>query len=190
MERLEEIQREVEGAFDRAVNEPKISSREELIKSNSVTLLPKKKSVNRTGGEDIASLTKSENSTASVLTNTMDSTVEYRWSPNVPMMTQNISSLKRSQESGGQDGGEEMLNKIDSAVPNLKETEKETGKEKEKEGNKKSSDPELNSMRKHMTRLYDELLSTYEDVVYIGEDVQHGGYYLVTEGLAAKHPLR
>ena len=186
MERFEEIQRDVEGAFDRAVNEPKISSREELIKSNNVTLLPKKKSINRTGGENIASLTKSENNTVSVLTSTMDSTFEYRWSPNVPMMTQNISSLKRSQESGGRDGGEEILNKIDSVIHNLKEI----GKEKEKEGNKKSSDPELNSMRKHMTRLYDELLSTYEDVVYIGEDVQHGGYYLVTEGLAAKHPLR
>ena len=34
-----------------------------------------------------------------------------------------------------------------------------------------------------MTRLYDELLTNAEDIVYIGEDVQHGGYYLVTENL-------
>ena len=27
----------------------------------------------------------------------------------------------------------------------------------------------------------DELLSKHEDVVYIGEDVEHGGYYLVSE---------
>jgi pyruvate/2-oxoglutarate/acetoin dehydrogenase E1 component len=27
-------------------------------------------------------------------------------------------------------------------------------------------------------------------MVYIGEDVEHGGYYLVTEGLKAKYPLR
>lgn len=27
-------------------------------------------------------------------------------------------------------------------------------------------------------------------LVYIGEDVEHGGYYLVTEGLASKHKIR
>jgi 2-oxoisovalerate dehydrogenase E1 component len=45
-------------------------------------------------------------------------------------------------------------------------------------------------MRKHMTAVFDELLSTTRDVVYIGEDVTHGGYYLVTDGLAKKHPMR
>lgn len=45
-------------------------------------------------------------------------------------------------------------------------------------------------MRKHMTRVYDELLTKHKDVVYVGEDVRHGGYYLVTEGLAAKHSSR
>ena len=49
---------------------------------------------------------------------------------------------------------------------------------------------EVDTMRKHMTRLYDELLRTNTDMVYIGEDVQHGGYYLVTEGLAKSFPLR
>ena len=43
-------------------------------------------------------------------------------------------------------------------------------------------------MRKHMTRLYDELLSTNKNCMYIGEDVEHGGYYLVTDGLKKKHP--
>ena len=42
-------------------------------------------------------------------------------------------------------------------------------------------------MRKNMTRLFDEILSNNSDTVYIGEDVQHGGYYLVTEGLAKKY---
>jgi 2-oxoisovalerate dehydrogenase E1 component len=46
------------------------------------------------------------------------------------------------------------------------------------------------AMRKHMTRVYDELLTEHKDVIYIGEDVSHGGYYLVTEGLAAKHRNR
>lgn len=43
-------------------------------------------------------------------------------------------------------------------------------------------------MRKHMTRIYDEFLANDPSVVYLGEDVRHGGYYLVTEGLAAKYP--
>jgi 2-oxoisovalerate dehydrogenase E1 component len=46
------------------------------------------------------------------------------------------------------------------------------------------------AMRKHMNRVYDEILKNQPDTIYIGEDVTHGGYYLVTEGLAAKHPNR
>ncbi len=41
-----------------------------------------------------------------------------------------------------------------------------------------------------MTRVVAETLGKYPDVVYIGEDVQHGGYYLVTDGLAKKYPGR
>lgn len=48
----------------------------------------------------------------------------------------------------------------------------------------------LENMRKQMTRVFDEILGTQSDTVYIGEDVQHGGYYLVTDGLAAKYPYR
>jgi 2-oxoisovalerate dehydrogenase E1 component len=47
-----------------------------------------------------------------------------------------------------------------------------------------------NVMRKHMTRVFDEQLGLHEDLVYIGEDVQHGGYYLVTDGLYKKYPYR
>ena len=42
-------------------------------------------------------------------------------------------------------------------------------------------------MRKLMTRFYDELLTEHSNAVYIGEDVTHGGYYLVTDGLRKKH---
>eukprot|EP00943_MAST-04B_sp_MAST-4B-sp1_P008904 g8904.t1 len=62
-----------------------------------------------------------------------------------------------------------------------------------KRGRKKSDvddGEKFQVMRKHMTRLYDELLTNAEDIVYIGEDVQHGGYYLVTENLHKKFPLR
>lgn len=49
---------------------------------------------------------------------------------------------------------------------------------------------ELHPMRKHMTEVIDEMLAKYTNLVYIGEDVTHGGYYLVTDGLAKKYPFR
>ncbi|KAG7358941.1 dehydrogenase E1 component [Nitzschia inconspicua] len=45
-------------------------------------------------------------------------------------------------------------------------------------------------MRKHMTRVLEEVLEADPSVVYLGEDVRHGGYYLVTEGLSSKFPKR
>jgi pyruvate/2-oxoglutarate/acetoin dehydrogenase E1 component len=45
-------------------------------------------------------------------------------------------------------------------------------------------------MRKHMTRVIEEAMEADPSVVYLGEDVRHGGYYLVTEGLAKKFPKR
>jgi len=45
-------------------------------------------------------------------------------------------------------------------------------------------------MRKNMTRCLLDLMDQHQDMVYVGEDVRHGGYYLVTEGMAEKHPHR
>ena len=45
-------------------------------------------------------------------------------------------------------------------------------------------------MRKLMTRVYAESMAADDTVVYIGEDVRHGGYYVVTEGLVDKFPGR
>lgn len=45
-------------------------------------------------------------------------------------------------------------------------------------------------MRRSMTRVLDELLEERPQLVYVGEDVQHGGYYRVTEGLRDKHGWR
>ncbi|CUE89681.1 pyrimidine-binding dehydrogenase, putative, partial [Bodo saltans] len=45
-------------------------------------------------------------------------------------------------------------------------------------------------MRKHMTKIFDDAMTSQPDIVYIGEDVQHGGYYMVTDGLDKKHPGR
>ena len=46
------------------------------------------------------------------------------------------------------------------------------------------------TMRKHMTREIHATLENNADVVYIGEDVRHGGYYLVSDGLAKSFPTR
>eukprot|EP01065_Artemidia_motanka_P042786 TRINITY_DN5793_c1_g1_i1.p1 TRINITY_DN5793_c1_g1~~TRINITY_DN5793_c1_g1_i1.p1 ORF type:complete len:824 (+),score=262.69 TRINITY_DN5793_c1_g1_i1:72-2543(+) len=45
-------------------------------------------------------------------------------------------------------------------------------------------------MRKRMTQVLEEALASDPSLVYIGEDVEHGGYYLVTDGLAKKFPGR
>ena len=45
-------------------------------------------------------------------------------------------------------------------------------------------------MRKHMTGVISEVMDAHKDVVYIGEDVTHGGYYLVTDQLVDKFPSR
>lgn len=45
-------------------------------------------------------------------------------------------------------------------------------------------------MRKHMTRVLEEILGANPLAVYVGEDVEHGGYYLVTEGLKKRFPVR
>lgn len=45
-------------------------------------------------------------------------------------------------------------------------------------------------MRKLMTQGIAEALADNPSLVYLGEDVEHGGYYLVTEGLAKRFPGR
>ena len=39
------------------------------------------------------------------------------------------------------------------------------------------------TMRKNMTKVYDEVLTEQAEAIYIGEDVEHGGYYLGTDNL-------
>eukprot|EP00930_Biecheleria_cincta_P013934 TRINITY_DN12192_c0_g3_i1.p1 TRINITY_DN12192_c0_g3~~TRINITY_DN12192_c0_g3_i1.p1 ORF type:complete len:807 (+),score=138.60 TRINITY_DN12192_c0_g3_i1:212-2422(+) len=55
---------------------------------------------------------------------------------------------------------------------------------------KKSSSGRRAVMRKHMTRVLHETLESVPEAVYLGEDVRHGGYYLVTDGLATAFPSR
>ena len=84
-------------------------------------------------------------------------------------------------------------NKISKEESNKKKEniDKGSGENNEKhivEVNNEKNKPD--TMRKNMTKLYDEILSMNIDTVYVGEDIEHGGYYLVTEGLAKKYPMR
>jgi len=45
-------------------------------------------------------------------------------------------------------------------------------------------------MRKHMNQVLHEVMAKDSSIVYLGEDVRHGGYYRVTEGLADEFPSR
>lgn len=48
----------------------------------------------------------------------------------------------------------------------------------------------IHTMRENMNQVYHELLQLFPQTVYVGEDVRHGGYYLVTEGLHDKYGHR
>ncbi len=97
---IREFQLIVEEAFNAAVNEPKITSREALVHSNSSPLA-------RTASQTTSSVA--------------------------------IRTAGEAVASTAQDDNR----------------------------------PEV--MRKQMTRVYDEILGTQKDAVYIGEDVEHGG---------------
>ena len=93
------------------------------------------------------------------------------------------------------DDREELMRRTTPAkAPPL--TPKATGTKKTKEAASTKEDSTTTKvekpqvMRKHMTRVIDEALEKDRRVVYIGEDVEHGGYYLVTTGLAKKYPGR
>jgi 2-oxoisovalerate dehydrogenase E1 component len=115
---VEEMEALVENAFDIAIKEPKITSRENLIRSNSSAMVA-----------------------------------------SAPSQIRFHSVQKKSTRKDVNEG----------STP---------------------SDGRPEVMRKQMTRVFDEVLAENADVAYIGEDVEHGGYYLVTDGLAGKYPGR
>ncbi|GKY94343.1 hypothetical protein MPSEU_000400200 [Mayamaea pseudoterrestris] len=47
----------------------------------------------------------------------------------------------------------------------------------------KDSSGKREVMRKHMNRVIMEVMERHDDLVYLGEDCRHGGYYVVTEGI-------
>lgn len=81
---------------------------------------------------------------------------------------------------------QDMLDRVAAKlinVPRLSEQEREVHLDSPKKGKREV-------MRKQMTRVFEEIMEKDEKVVYIGEDVEHGGYYLATEGLVKKFPGR
>jgi len=46
------------------------------------------------------------------------------------------------------------------------------------------------TMRKNMTLGFEEIMTDNPNIVYIGEDIEHGGYYLVTDKLKEKFKYR
>ncbi len=122
-------------AFDLAVEEPKITSREALVAGNSKPLSPSPMSVSSSSSGGSASGDA------------------VKWLVSRDLDTQ----LRLTGRVVVHGRGGDALN-----------TEVEVGKE--------VSDKERpEAMRKQMTRVFDELLSVHKDMVYIGEDVQHGG---------------
>ena len=68
---------------------------------------------------------------------------------------------------------------------------KETSEAKAAEVGAGNAPAERLVMRKLMTGVLGEILSQKDGKgIYIGEDVEHGGYYLVSDGLKEKYPLR
>ena len=68
--------------------------------------------------------------------------------------------------------------------------EKSGGNAITKETKTFSTSQKLEVMRKAMTRVLEESLENEPSVVYIGEDVEHGGYYLVTDQVGQANQLQ
>ena len=214
LERYDYIAGAVEAAFDTAVVEPKVTSRESLIAQNSAPHAPRAaahfKSAllptsARRGGDPGEGTTSSDDVYLSVcssdsLTSGFCKYVLHGQRPflspisdggpgsaSVTASTQDQLHLSDLNQSN-RDSGELIGGAPASTLHSI--TGQEAGNRSSYSEGRSRPMGEVDTMRKHMTRLYDELLRMNTDMVYIGEDVEHGGYYLVTEGLAKSFPLR
>jgi 2-oxoisovalerate dehydrogenase E1 component len=82
----------------------------------------------------------------------------------------------------------EMLERVAQPMVTLPSLPQELLKQSKFSATSKTNKRDV--MRKHMTRVIDEVMEANSRVVYIGEDVEHGGYYLVSDGLVKKYPKR
>ena len=238
LERYDYIAGVVENAFDIAVMEPKITSRERLVSQNSAPYAPrapahyegtplpqsnsKSSKSNRSEGSgggtraiggDIVylSVCMSDSATSGFCkyvlhdqSGAMQATSDYS-TGGAPVavptsdqlaipdldhrVTSNELESRLEERSHGSSAPVGQIAEAPSSTSHSTISQKMTIK-RSNLGGRSHPMGEADTMRKHMTRLYEELLRANTDMVYIGEDVQHGGYYLVTEGLEKSFPLR
>jgi 2-oxoisovalerate dehydrogenase E1 component len=159
-DRYNSIQDSVETAFTIAINEPKIDSRDALVASNSRPLQPRE---------------SKDGSDSPNIAGTLYASAEIQ---SAQSTSRNIYNVEFQGKKINMSGGGQLATKKGDV------------------------------MRKNMTKVFDEIISGSDsvkntegspssssskpssDVVYFGEDVEHGGYYLVTDGLVAKHGER
>jgi hypothetical protein len=188
--------------------EPKITSRESLIAQNSAphapraaahfksTLLPKSGSRQATSSDDVyLSVCRSDSTTSGFCKYVLHGQTS-KLSPisdgsydSAPVTASTQDQLHLSDPHQSNRNSSDLREETPASTLHSI-TGQEAGNKSSYSESRSHPMGEIDTMRKHMTRLYDELLRTNTDMVYIGEDVQHGGYYLVTEGLAKSFPLR
>jgi hypothetical protein len=188
--------------------EPKVTSRESLVAQNSAphapraaahfrgTLLPKSESRQATSSDDVyLNLCRSDSTTSEFFKYVLHgqiptlSPISDGSHDSAPATASTQDQLHLSDLNQSNRDSAELIGKAQaSALHSI--TGQEAGNRFSHSEDRSRPIGEVDTMRKHMTRLFDELLRTNTDMVYIGEDVQHGGYYLVTEGLAKSFPLR
>lgn len=88
---------------------------------------------------------------------------------------------------------EDMMNRVSAPLVPLPSSQaavqpKDVENDATAKKKKQKSRPQV--MRKHMNKVLNDIMEEDTSVVYLGEDVRHGGYYLVTEGLTQKFPTR
>ena len=195
LNQFDRIQKCVEIAFDQSVNEEKIISKDLLILSNSALIaktVKKETNLGNSGGyfDDQNKIVncmeknyrKDENQGYNNIKNENKDSDDNKNTKNSDDM-----NIFRYENNGSNDSNKSNNNNTSrDTIDNNDGNKKHKNHEINNNNDKKKPD----TMRKSMTRLYDEILHQDIDVVYIGEDVEHGGYYLVTDGLAKKYPLR
>ena len=112
---------------------------------------------------------------------TLDDMMERVTMPLIPLPSTSISSSSRSNTTTDYEHVTTM-----NTVTNSSLMVRDVEDEKTSNDATVAQDEKPQVLRKQMTRVLDEIMSNDPSVVYLGEDVIHGGYYLVTEGLATK----
>ena len=117
---------------------------------------------------------------------TLDDMMERVTMPLVPLPSTSLTSSSSSSQSSNKARKDyEHVTTINTAT-NSSLMVRDVEDEKANNDGSVTQEEKPQVLRKQMTRVLDEIMSEDPSVVYLGEDVIHGGYYLVTEGLATK----